>query len=299
MPELPEVETIRRQLQEVLVGKIIAKVEVLRDKSFGGESNKLRGSQVKSVGRKAKIIEIDFEKQEEILIIHLKMTGQLVFVPKDERTQELKESRFQDKNKRKRIVGGHPSVDWVRDLPSKHTRVIMEFTDESKLFFNDMRVFGWMRLVNKDKYEKEMRKTTPDVTEKEFSLEYLTTILSKSKKAVKLLLMDQEKIGGIGNIYANDALYLAKVMPDRKTNSLSKVETKNILMAVREVIRRGIKYGGASAENYFDIWGMGGNYQGHFLVYKKDGRKCAKCGGVIKKMKIGGRGTYFCQSCQK
>jgi len=282
MPELPEVETIRRQLNEVLVGKKIKRVEVLREKSFGGDPKRLVGWEISRVDRKSKLIEIYFKNREEILIVHLKMTGQLVFVDGEER-----------------VVGGHPTADWVSNLPSKHTRVVLNFVDGSKLFFNDLRVFGWMRMVNKEKYEKEMRKTSPDVTEKEFSLEYLTEVLKKSKKAVKLVLMDQEKIGGLGNIYANDALYLAKIMPNRKADSLSSLEIKNLLIAIREVINRGIKYGGASAANYVDTKGMGGTYQDHFLVYKRDGQLCDRCKGIIQKMKIGGRGTFYCPRCQK
>ena len=281
MPELPEVETIRRQLGEVLVGKKIAKIEVLREKSFGGEAKELVGWVVKKIDRKAKVIEIYFKGKEKVMIVHLKMTGQLVFVDQG-----------------KRVVGGHPTADWVKELPSKHTRVEIDFTDGAKLFFNDMRVFGWMRMVDKEKYEKEMRKTAPDVTEKEVSLEYLTSVLKRSGRAVKLVLMDQDKIGGVGNIYANDALYLTKVRPDRKSNSLSAIETKKLLVAVREVINRGIKYGGASAANYVDTKGLGGTYQDHFLVYRKDGQKCHNCGSKIEKMKIGGRGTYFCSKCQ-
>ena len=282
MPELPEVETIRRQLNEVLVGKKIKRVEVLREKSFGGDPKKLVGWEVSRVGRKSKLIEIYFKNKEEVVIIHLKMTGQLVFVDEE-----------------KRVAGGHPTADWVSSLPSKHTRVMLDFVDGSKLFFNDLRVFGWMRVVNKEKYEKEMRKTSPDVTEKEFSLEYLTEVLKKSRKAVKLVLMDQEKIGGLGNIYANEALYLAKIMPTRKADSLGTLERKKLLIAIREVIGRGIKYGGASAANYVDTKGLGGTYQDHFLVYKRDGQLCDRCKGVIQKMKIGGRGTFYCPRCQK
>ena len=281
MPELPEVETIRRQLNEVLLGKKIKKVEVLREKSFGGDFRKIKGWEIEIIGRKSKIIEIYFKAKKEMLIIHLKMTGQLVFV-----------------DGMKRVVGGHPTADWIKELPSKHTRVVISFVDGSNLFFNDMRVFGWIRLVEVEKYEKEMRQKAPDVTDKEFSLEYFSDLTKKTSKAIKLLLMDQEKIGGIGNIYANDALYLAKVRPDRKANSMSNLEIKNLLAAVREVIARGIKYGGASAANYVDTNGLGGTYQEHFLVYKKDGQNCSKCGGKIRKMTIGGRGTFFCPKCQ-
>lgn len=282
MPELPEVETIRRQLSEVLVGKKISTVEVLRAKSFGGEYEKLKGWVVEKIDRKSKIIEIYFKNREELMIIHLKMTGQLVF-----------------SEGKRRVVGGHPTADWVKELPSKHTRVIVEFSDKSKLFFNDMRVFGWIRMVEKQSYENIMRKTVPDVTDKEFTLEYFDGLLKKTTKAIKLLIMDQEKIGGIGNIYANDALYLAKVRPNRKANSLNKQEKFELLKSIKEVINKGIKYGGASAANYVDTKGLGGTYQDHFLVYKKDGQSCNKCGSKILKMKIGGRGTFYCPKCQQ
>lgn len=282
MPELPEVETIRRQLDEILVGKEIEKIDVFREKSFGGNTEELIGWKLERFDRKSKIIEIYFKEKDKVVLIHLKMTGQLVCVDGE-----------------KRVVGGHPTADWVKELPSKHTRVVISFIDGAKLFFNDMRVFGWMRVMDKQKYEKEIRKTVPDVTEKDFSLEYLKKVLSKSNKAVKLVLMDQDKIGGLGNIYANDALYLAKVMPDRKASSLSNQEVINLLASIREVINKGIKYGGASAANYVDTRGLGGTYQEHFLVYKKDGQICKKCKGNILKMKIGGRGTYFCPKCQR
>lgn len=282
MPELPEVETIRRQLDRSLRKREIKKVSVLRSKSFVGDYESMIGWKVERIDRKAKVIEMYFTGKKDMLIVHLKMTGQLVFIDGD-----------------KRVVGGHPTVDWVKDLPSKHTRVVVEFTDRSKLFFNDMRVFGWMKLVEQKKYEQEMKNTAPDVIEKEFTVDYLSKILGGTSKAVKLVLMDQTKIGGVGNIYANDALYLAKVRPDRKAKSLSDVEVKRLWSAIREVIEKGIKYGGASAANYVDTRGLGGTYQEHFLVYKKDGQKCPGCEGKIEKMRLGGRGTFYCPCCQK
>jgi len=282
MPELPEVETIRRQLSEVLVGNKIINIEVLRNKSFVGDRNKLKGCIVEKIDRKSKVIEVYFKNTDKLMIVHLKMTGQLVFV-----------------DGKHRIVGGHPTADWIKELPSKHTRVVINFSDKSKLFFNDMRVFGWIKLVEKQKYEKEMRKTVPDVTDKEFTLEYFEGLLEKSTKAIKLLIMDQELIGGIGNIYANDALYLAKVMPNRKANSLNKQEIRDLFKSINNVINKGIKYGGASSANYVDTKGLGGTYQDHFLVYKKDGQNCIKCESKILKMKIGGRGTFYCPKCQQ
>jgi formamidopyrimidine-DNA glycosylase len=283
MPELPEVETIRRQLDEVLKGKEISAVEVLREKSFSGKSGKLVGWKIKGVERKSKVLEFIFEGKDEMVISHLKMTGQYIYLDKD-----------------RRIAGGHPTKDWIRDLPSSHTRVVWTFTDGSKLYFNDMRVFGWMRIVNSEKYINETRKQVPDVIEDSFDLQYFKSVIGKSKKAIKLVILDQDKMGGIGNIYANDALFLAKILPDRPVDSLSDKEIKVLIKSIKEVINKGIKYGGASAsdDKYVNVSGLGGKYQEHFLVYQRAGQKCNVCGSLIKKTKIGGRGTFYCSVCQ-
>lgn len=284
MPELPEVETIARQLNGALKGKTVSDIEVIKERCFHGDAKRIIGWEVESVGRKSKVIEILFSGQEDMIIIHLKMTGQLILVSGKER-----------------IAGGHPTVDWVNKLPSSHTRVIIDFSDGSKLFFNDMRMFGWMKLVSKEKYEKEIKKQAPDVVDSHFTEEYFGQVLKKSGRAVKLVLMDQEKIGGVGNIYANDALYLAEIMPDRKANSLSLEETKKLFDAVKKVINLGIKYGGASAadDKYVNASGLGGKYQEHFLVYQKEGEVCKRCGGKILKTRLGGRGTFYCPGCQR
>lgn len=282
MPELPEVETVRRQLSEVIVGKTIKGVEVRRSKSFVGEPDVLIGKKIEKVSRQAKVIEIYLKNSKQILLVHLKMTGQLVYL-----------------DKKRRVYGGHPTPDWIGELPSKHTRVVIDFSDGGKLFFNDMRVFGWLKLTEKEKYEETKSRVAPDVIDKHFTDEYLASVLANRKKPVKLVLLDQEKIGGIGNIYANDALFLAKIKPDRKAASLEKKEITKLHKALVEVIEKGIKYGGASAANYVDLRGLGGSYQEHFLVYKKDGQPCKVCGSQIKKMKMGGRGTFYCEKCQK
>ena len=284
MPELPEVETIRRQLDETISGKSISDVQVLREKSFSGDPKKLKGWLIDKVGRKSKVIEIFFKNKNEMVICHLKMTGQLIYV---------------DDNKR--VAGGHPSSDWVAELPSNHTRIIWNFTDGSKLFFNDMRVFGWMRLVDIDQYNRETRKQVPDVVDNDFDKEYLKSIVSKAKKSIKLVILDQDKMGGIGNIYANDALYLAKILPTRPANSLSDDEIGLLTKSIKDVINKGIKFGGASAsdDKYVNLSGLGGKYQEHFLVYEKQGSQCKVCGEKIIKTRLGGRGTYYCPVCQK
>lgn len=284
MPELPEVETISKQLDEVLRGRKITAIEVRRDKSFVGDKKDLIEMVVDGVDRKSKMIVIKCHSDtaSRLLVIHLKMTGQLIYLSGNHR-----------------VVGGHPTPDWVNELPSKHTWVIIDLDNGAKLFFNDLRAFGWVRVFSKEAWEKLMAKLPPDVTNREFSLEYFAKVLEKSGRAIKLVLMDQDKFGGVGNIYANDALYEAKIDPRRKAKELSKEEMKELYQAVKMVIETGIKYGGASVDRYVDAAGLGGKYQEHFLVYRRDGEKCKRDGVVIKKIKIGARGTYFCPGCQK
>lgn len=290
MPELPEVETIARQLDEVLPGRTIKTVEVLREKSFSGEAYQLIGKSVDRISRKAKNIVIELQvtgdmRQALIILIHLKMTGQLI---------------FQDRGKR--VFGGHPTPDWVNQLPSKHTRVIIGFTDGSRLYFNDMRVFGWVRIMKMIDFRSQiLERLPPDVVDPEFTLEYLTKVLKSSSRAVKLVLLDQSKLGGLGNIYVNDALYLAHTKPTRISRSLGRKAIGEIHKACIKVIKRGIETGGASQSTYKHINGLGGKYQEEFLVYKREGERCGLdgCRGIIEKVKLGGRGTYFCPICQK
>ncbi len=293
MPELPEVETIARQLNTAMVNKTVEKVIVYRDKIFSGAPESLVGAKVSKVGRRAKMVVVEFESRDEVVQVHLKMTGQLIYTEKIQKTKTEK-----NQNEETRIVGGHPSSDWVAKLPSKHTRVEIVFEDGSKLFFNDMRAFGWMRIVAKTQEYEESKNRVPDVVDEEFSLDYFGSVFNKIKRPIKVVLLDQQLMGGIGNIYANDALNLAKVLPSRGANSLVKAEAGALYEAIKFVIDLGIKSGGASSANYVDAKGLGGNYQNFFLTYKRDGQECNNCGGKIVKVKLGGRGTFYCPDCQ-
>jgi len=288
MPELPEVETIAQQLNRRLKGKEIEMVEVLREKSFVGKEKELVGKRIKKIDREAKMIWVSFVGWESVIVVHLKMTGQLVWRPENWDMGHMK----------REVVGGHPSEDWVKELPDKHTRVVIGFSDGSRLFFNDLRVFGWMKLVSEKEWGKIVDKLPPDVVDEDFSLKYLSEVLSGSSRAVKLVVMDSNKIGGAGNIYANDALNLARIDPRRSARELKEGEVERLYKALKKVISLGIKYGGATYSDFRDTQGLGGRYQDHFLVYKRDGRRCKNCGGKIKKTKLGGRGTYYCPDCQ-
>lgn len=257
MPELPEVETIRRQLDKVLPGQKII--------SLQGLSLKVIGRKIVAVKRKAKMIWIDLEGGLSLLI-HLKMTGQLIY----------------------------------NGQKSKHTRAIFTLT-KGKLYFNDLRKFGWIKLVTRDQLLELRKKLPPDVIDKEFTPNYLEKMLKSSGRAVKLVLLDQAKMGGVGNIYANEVLFCAAIDPGKQAKKIKNSEVRFLHKCLKQVINKGIKYGGSTAsdENYVNAFGQKGKYQTKFLVYEQQGKQCHRCHGVIKKIKLGGRGTYFCPLCQK
>jgi formamidopyrimidine-DNA glycosylase len=282
MPELPEVETISGQLNQTLSGKTIKSVNVFSDKSFQGNAKQLVGRKIMAVDRHAKMVVFHLDIDRFLVLIHLKMTGQLVW-----------------RKRARQIAGGHPSNDWDASLPNSHTRVMLSFSDDSVLYFNDLRKFGWVRVISDRDFERLLARLPSDIIDPKLNLDSFKSILGRSRRAIKLVLMDQEKIGGIGNIYANDALNLAKISPHRPANSLSAEEAKRLLAAAKRVVNLGIKYGGATYSDYKDSKGQGGKYQEYFLTYGREGEKCKNCGAKILKESLGGRGTYWCSNCQK
>jgi len=281
MPELPEVETIARRLRAVMIDKSIAIIDVLREKSFVGESERLIGAQIAGVERRSKIL--SFELSNGLyLLIHLKMTGQLIFVAHDTR-----------------IGGGHPTADFIESLPSKHTRVIITFTDETKLFFNDMRVFGWIKIVDKSGLDREYQHFAPDIISAEITFTYLLQKLSKRSQPIKQVIMDNSVVAGVGNIYASDALHLAKIDPRKNASVLSRAEVNRLLSAMKNVIQLGIINGGATIHDYKNVDGLTGHYQDIRRVYAREGELCDACGATIIRIKQGGRSTFYCPHCQQ
>lgn len=298
MPELPEVETIRLQLIGLIIGKRIKRVDIINPKSFIGNPVFITGLTVKCIRRFAKILVMDLDSGLSVAV-HLKMSGQLIFRIKNY------ESRIKNKN----------SLEDAVKLPDKYTRVVIGFTDGSRLFFNDMRKFGWMRLVISKseflnpkqipnskfqipKLKEITNKLGPDplnnLDEEKFFL-----ILHSSNRPVKLVLMDQEKIGGVGNIYANEALYLSRMNPNGKSIRITRQESGVLFQNLQKVLLTGIQYQGTSSNLYRDARGEKGKAQYTLKVYGKTGEKCSMCGNAIRKIKLGGRGTFYCPECQK
>ncbi|MDH5533360.1 MAG: bifunctional DNA-formamidopyrimidine glycosylase/DNA-(apurinic or apyrimidinic site) lyase [Candidatus Pacebacteria bacterium] len=282
MPELPEVETVVRKLRNLIVDKKISNIEVLNSKSFTGDISKLIGSTVIDVRRRAKIINIVIN-DDLYLLTHLKMTGQYI----------LQDGTI-------RAGGGHPSSDWVNNLPSRHTRVVFHFQDGSKLFFNDMRKFGWIRQNTKQQLEQSFAKLGPDVIEPELTYEYLKSQLQRRTIPIKQAIMMNEILCGVGNIYACDSLNDAKISPFRPAKSISDLELKNLILSMKKIVNMAIDKGGTTFDGmYVDVDGLAGSYQDSVLTYGREGKNCYNCGSLIKKDKLGGRGTYYCPTCQK
>lgn len=280
MPELPEVETIKLGLQKYLVGHEILDIEVKVAKIFQGNTKDVIGAKIVDVKRIGKGLIIGLNNDYN-LAIHLKLTGQLVFI--DNKTQNTKLSPK---------TGGA--------LPSKHTHIIFKLNNEAFLYYNDLRKFGWIKVIQKDKINELLffKELGPEPFGDLTFLKFIK-IIRLVKSPIKSILMDQKKIAGIGNIYANEALFLAQVDPRRKTNTLSDKEIHKLYASILEVLKRGLKYGGSSDINYVNALGQDGQYQKHFLIYNKRGVKCQRCDGIIQKIQLGGRGTYFCPQCQK
>ncbi len=289
MPELPEVETIRLGLQKYLVGKTIVDVEVGLAKILTGPSASLRvnlqhiiGSKIVKIQRFGKGLVIDLDNGYSIAV-HIKLTGQLIY--QDSHTKFAAKLALQK-------TGGQ--------LPNKFTHVIFRLSQEAKLFYNDIRQFGWLKIVKTDDIQKlPFFKDLGPEPFKDLTQQLFSSIVRKGNIPIKVLLLDQKRIGGIGNIYSNDGLFDAMIDPRRKAKDLSEEETKRLYHSLLKVLKKGLETGGASEINFVNALGEEGGYQKYFLAYGQDGKKCKRCGSTIKKIKLAGRGTYFCPKCQK
>lgn len=266
MPELPEVETIRRQLAESVVGAVVSRIEVRRSSCYSGKEFGAE-ERIERVERVGKYLYIYFQSGRG-LAIHLKMTGRLVV-----------------------------NVDAYAELP--HTRVIMELADGRKLYYWDSRTFGYVKYVTDvaAEHASQKQKLGPDpweMSEAEFD-----QMIHKYGRPIKNLILDQTLLAGVGNIYANDALWEAGVDPRRVAKTLTSAEGRAVLTAMRFVMERGILTGGASDNSYVNALGKKGSYQDEFRVYKRTGEPCMRCGSKLERVVVGGRGSWVCARCQK
>jgi formamidopyrimidine-DNA glycosylase len=287
MPELPEVETVKRGLLQLLPNRCIESVDYNWLKSFPNAKSDVEefliGAIVTDIKRRAKVLLIELNSGYS-LVIHLKMTGQLVF-----RGEES-------------FGAGHPNDSLIGELPDKSTRVVITFTDGSKLFFNDFRKFGWMRLIPTIEVPNiDFFKTVgPEPLSEAFTArEFIARIRRRNNTSIKAALLDQTVVAGIGNIYADEALFGAKIHPSLHVKEVSDAKLKKLFMAVRDVLQLSIDKGGSSDKNYVNAEGKRGNYLGFANVFRREGQSCKVCGHTIEKIRVAGRGTHICPFEQK
>jgi formamidopyrimidine-DNA glycosylase len=271
-----------------LPGKAIKDVWYDWDKSFPNApadvAKFLVGATVEKVRRRAKVLIIELSGGWA-LIIHLKMTGQLVFVGKGQR-----------------FGAGHPGKELVGELPAKSTRVILDFTDGSKLFFNDQRKFGWMRLLPAIEIPQIdfFKKVGPEPLDADFTVDlFIERLMRRKNSNIKAVLLDQTVIAGVGNIYADESLWSAKIHPATLVSKVPKAKLVLLYNSLRDVLNLSIQKGGSTDKNYVDAQGKKGSYLSFANVFRKQGEPCPRCGTPIEKIRVAGRGTHICPRCQK
>jgi len=279
MPELPEVETIRLKLQEKILNKKIVKIEVLEKKQLIGKVNFVLNQKIDKLERQGKYLALHLTNGY-FLNIHLKMTGQILYA------DNFKKATY------KNII---PRTNTSR-MPCKFTRIIIYFSDNSCIFFNDLRKFGWIKISPKQEGPKGIDVLAPD-----FSLEYLQLQVQKSNKPIKTLLLDQDKLAGIGNIYANEILFYAKILPQTKSKTLDASQIKKLFQEIVKTMKLGIKHQGSSGsdEMYVLPDGSPGGHQKYFSVYQREKQPCLVCQNPIRRIKQAGRSSFYCAKCQK
>jgi formamidopyrimidine-DNA glycosylase len=288
MPELPEVETVRIGLQRLLPGRIIRTVDFDWQKSFPNAPMDVQtfliGASILHVTRRAKVLLIELSSGYS-LVIHLKMTGQLVF-----------------RSQMERFGAGHPNDSLIGDLPDRSTRVTLAFADGSHVYFNDQRKFGWMRLIptvevmNLDFFKK----VGPEPLSADFSWQQLRDRAMRRKGSnIKAVLLDQTVLAGIGNIYADESLWGAKIHPTTLVKNLSDAKFKLLHQELLSVLKLAIEKGGSTDKNYVNAEGKRGSYMDFARVFRRENLACPRCGTTIIKSRVAGRGTHTCPRCQK
>lgn len=289
MPELPEVETVRIGLQRFLPTLEVEGVIFDWPKGFPNSkeliNKSLIGAKIEAVHRRGKVIIMPLTSGYSVLV-HLKMTGQLVF-----------------DNGSQHFGAGHPNDSLISKLPDRSTRVTITFTNGAKLYFNDQRKFGWVKLEpSEGLYENNsfLSKLGPEPLSDDYTFAQFQAAISRRKKtSIKAAILDQTVLAGVGNIYADEGLFAARIHPATKVEDVSTVKLKRLYEALREVMKLSIKLGGSSDRNYVDVEGKKGSYLTFAKVFRREGQPCQECGGVVKKIRVAGRGTHICPACQK
>ncbi|MBQ3326073.1 bifunctional DNA-formamidopyrimidine glycosylase/DNA-(apurinic or apyrimidinic site) lyase [Candidatus Saccharibacteria bacterium] len=283
MPELPEVETIRRGLCGFCLQQKIKHITVKCDKSFIGPQEVIEGQYITNIRRFGKALVFDLTGNVSMMI-HLRMTGQLI---------------YREKGQKASFAGGHPTDSFLHELPDKQTRVIFELS-KGTLFFNDQRKFGFVKVIPTAEIEEDsfIKKLAPEPWDMD-DLDFYHRLQKHPNSCVKAVILDQAIVCGLGNIYADEALYYAKIHPARPAGSITKKEAGLLLEGAKVVMEASINSGGSTMATYVKADGTKGDYLRLFAkVFRREGEPCERCGCEIEKIRVAGRGTHICPHCQ-
>jgi len=285
VPELPEVETIRQDLRKKILSKTIKKVGTTAKARLNLSSAKfvrsLQGQKFLEINRIGKLLIFVLPKNN-YLLVHLKMSGQLIY----QRGREV-------------IAGGHSDNKLSKLLPDNFTRAVFSFVDGSKLFFNDMRRFGYLKIVGENELKNEKAKFGIEPLTKNFTLKNFKATLQGRKTNLKALLLNQKLFAGIGNIYADESCFVAGIRPDIQINKLIDAQIKRLFVTIQTTMKQAIKKRGTTFNSFVDADGNRGNFVASLKVYGRGGQKCRRCGDTLLRVKIAGRRTVYCPNCQK
>lgn len=286
MPELPEVETVRRDLQKHIIKKQIDRVVLSHTKVIRASHRQLKkilvGNSIVDIERVGKLLIFRLKHGKMSMLIHLKMTGQLIY-----------------RDAVRVIAGGHSLSESIQDLPNTHTRVIIYFSDGSQVYFNDMRLFAYLAFANEKELSEIKQTYGIEPGSSTFTKEAFQDIFVRRSAPVKAILLNQRLIAGVGNIYADEACFLAHIRPMRRANTLTKTEIDQLWKATDKVIRLGIEKRGTTFNHFVDGDGNKGGFLPFLRVYGRAGEPCKKCKTLIVKTHSAGRGTHYCPMCQK
>ena len=288
MPELPEVEVVKKSLKKTIYDLTIINIEVLnkflRYKIQEKLIKKMIKSKVLSVSRRSKYILINLNNDYTIMF-HLGMTGKIIIV---------------DENQNKYATSFYYKSNDYKDL---HNHIIFKFNKKIKLIYNDVRKFGFIKVYKKSKLleSSHLKELGPEPLTKKFNINYFKSKIKKRNIFLKDILMDQKFLSGLGNIYVNEAIFLSRLSPKIRVKNISHNNIVNLISNIKKVLKKAIKEGGSSIKNFNDTKGKKGNFQQFFNVYGRYSKPCTRgnCIGIIKKIKISNRSTFFCSKCQK
>lgn len=282
MPELPEVETIRRGLDKFILHQKIQNVTILCEKSFRGDKKWLIGQEIIKVDRRGKALLIQLSNKMWMMV-HLRMTGQMIFVGNE------------------KFAAGHPDQGFTEEMPGRHTRVYFDFENGTHLYFNDQRKFGFIAVMDELglQEDKFLSRLAPEPWD--MSADAFWEMLQRHKASpIKAAILDQSNIAGVGNIYADEGCFYAKILPWRRCDSLDRDEADLLLEGLCSVMQASIDSGGSTMKDYVRADGTKGSYLEKFAqVFRREGLECRRCGGIIEKTRTAGRGTHYCKGCQK